>query len=90
MQIEQLEVLLEEIRKLDSHIPELLELKEASLYTKKSVEIIRLYCPDLEKKCDQLLELCGLMTIQEGASVRLDVIKDSTFDIYGKCIGEKL
>jgi len=87
MHIDQLEVLLIDIRKLDSHLPELLELKEAKPYTKKSVEVIKMYCPDLEKKCDQLLELCGL--VKEPVA-RLDQIKDIVFDVYGKCVGEKL
>ncbi len=91
MQIEQLEVLLDDIRKDDLQLQELFKLKEISnFYCKKTAEVVKIHKPNLEKNCNDLLYLCMELTEVQGHSLRLDFIKDSAFDTYGKCVGEKL
>lgn len=83
--------MLDEIRHQNDLLTQLLGFKnESDHYCTKTVDVIKIHFPLLEKLCTDLLELASLFTVQHGHSARLDFIKDTTFDVYGKTIGEKL
>lgn len=88
---ETLEVLLDKIRASHEEINELLTYKEITNHYSPEVKgLIKLYKPNLERECVGAIIMVTNLTEKNGHSPEYDYIKDTVFEVLGKCRGEEL
>lgn len=88
---ETLEELLDKIRISHEQINELLAFKEiTNPYSPEVKGLIKLYKPGLERECLGAIIMVTDLTEKNGHTPEYDYIKETVFEVYGKCIGEEL
>lgn len=68
-----------------------MEFKEiTNPYDPEVKKMIKLYCPNLERNCLIAITAVTDLTEENGHRPEYDYIKDTAFEVYGKCIGVEL